>query len=171
MTKFVYLPEFARLTSPPATPTAGFNRPHYNSTLNCSMDYDAVRAKWLSTETFTFTVSRAGNIGAGISLQISGGSIPTSTSPLHLGTSNTCLVSVRVTTGDTESFVLGVSDISIGGSATAYTIAIPSGIDFADDTVNQNFTANDTIDIFISSLNGTGNINNPVVTLTFRKRA
>lgn len=170
MKRFGYIPEFPILATAPSTPTTGFNRPYYDTTLNCLMNYDESRSKWLSAESFTLCASRSGNTGAGVSLQ-SSGSVPTSTSPFHLGPRNTCLVAVSITTGNTEDFTLGVSDISTGGSATAYTLAIPSGIDYSVDNVNQNFTANDTIDIFVSAVGGSGNINNLVVLLTFRKRA
>ena len=170
MSKQAYVKEQPHLTTSPSTPATGWTKLYYHPTLDCWVYYDETRAKWLSVDSFTYIVSRTGNTGAGVSLQSAGG-VPTSTSPLHLGPRNSCLVAVAVTTGNTEDFTLGVSDISTGGSATAYTLAIPSGIDYAVDNINQNFTANDAIDVFVSALGGSGNINNLVAILTFRKRA
>jgi hypothetical protein len=169
MNKFVYLPEYTILSTPPSIPVSGYQRPYYDSSLESLMVYDATRSKWLSTETFTYLLSRTGNNGAGVSFKTSGG-VATSTSPIHLGSKNTCLVSVAVTTGATENFTLGVYDISSGGSGVTYTKSIPNGISYVDDTVNQNYNANDTIDVFISALGSSGNINNPVVVLRFKKR-
>jgi hypothetical protein len=169
VSKQAYVKETPHLTSSPSTPATGWTKHYFHPTLDCFVYYDETRAKWLSFETFTYIVSRSGNTGAGVSLQ-SGGGVPTSTSPLHLGSKNVCLVSVAVTTGATEDFTLGVSDIS-GGSGVAYTKSIPSGTKYVDDAVNQNFNANDLIDVFVSAVGGSGNINNLVTILKFKKRA
>lgn len=170
MSKQAYVKETPHLTSSPSTPATGWTKLYFNPTLDCWVYYDEARSKWLSVDSFTYIVGRSGNTGAGVSFQ-SGGGVPTSTSPLHLGPRASCLVGISVTTGNTEDFTLGVSDIAAGGSGVNYTLAIPSGISYSLDNVNQNFNGNDTIDIFVSALGGSGNINNAVVILTFRKRA
>ena len=153
--------------TPPSSPSAG--QTYFDSDYKTLMYYDAVRAKWLSIDNYMFQVSHDSNLGAGIAFDTAGG-VDTSSSPLHLGVSDTCLVGVMTSTSSIEDWTLGVTDIAPGGSGTVYTLPIPSGTLYALDNVNQNFTAGDAIQIYCAAVGTSGNIDRPAVTLIFKRR-
>ena len=155
------------LTTPPTSPVHG--QTYFDDDYDTMMYYDSVRAKWLSVESYIFTVARDGNLAAGVSLQ-SAGSLATSTTPIPVGDHNVCLVGVRTSTSGAENFTLGIRDIASGGSATSYTLAVPSGTVYSNSAVNQNFTAGDALDTYINALGGSGSVNRPSVTYILKKR-
>jgi hypothetical protein len=75
---------------------------------------------------------------------------------------------MNVTTASVEDFTLGISDVVNG--INNYTYSIPNGRYYSNHNLNDDFDANDAIDVFISSLGTSGNVNRPVVTLIFRRR-
>jgi hypothetical protein len=157
--------QFSPINTPPGAPSNG--NVYYDSDYNCLMFYDSTRSKWLSSDCYTFTVSSDNSeVGAGVSLRVS--DTPTSTSPILLGPHDVCLVGMNVTTASVEDFTLGVSDVVNG--INNYTYSIPSGRYYSNHNLNDDFDANDAIDVFISSLGTSGNVNRPVVTLIFRRR-
>ena len=157
--------QLSSINTPPGSPSAG--NIYYDSDYNCLMYYDSTRSKWLSSDCYTFTVSSDNSsIGAGVSLRV--GVTPTNSSPILLGPVDTCLVGINVTTASTEDFVLGVDDLVSG--LNTYTYNIPTGTYYSDHTLNDNFDANNAVDVFISSLGSSGNVDKPVVTLIFRRR-
>jgi hypothetical protein len=148
----------------PSSPTDG--QLYYDSSLKCLMAYDNSRSKWLSTHSIEIWVDRNGNIAAGNSLR-TGSGIPTSTTPILLE-QNMCLTGVVASTSATENFTLKVDDVS-GGSGTSSTISYASGTSYQDLTLNQNYNANDKIDVYVSA-STTGNVSDPRVKLIFKYR-
>lgn len=162
--------QFTALASPPSLAANG--DAYFDSGYKCVMYYDGTRSKWLSVETVIYTVSRDSVIGSGVSLQSNG--VALSSSPLRLGPEDMCLVGVNTSTAVPENWTLGIADVS-GGSGNILSKVIDDGsggsvIFHSDFALNQNFNLNDAIDVFISSLGTSGNINRPIVQLIFKKR-
>jgi hypothetical protein len=155
---------FSPTNTAPANPIDG--QIYYDSDLKCIMFYDASRLKWLSNDTYTFTVGSNATIAAGVSLQSSG--VATSTTPLSVGADNVCLVAIMVTTGATENFTLGVDDVKVG--TNLLNVVVPSGTLYNNKNLNQNYDAGNALDVYIKTLGSSGNINRPVVTMIFRRR-
>lgn len=151
----------------PGNPVNGMT--YFDTTLNSLMYYDATRTKWLSMDNYQITVGHNVNTNGGDYLN-SPGSVATDITPVLVGNSNVCLVAVNITTSATAAWTLGVTDVAVGGSATAYTLSVPSGTRYSLSNVNQNFNANDTVKIGVVSVVGGGNIGTPVVSLVFKKR-
>lgn len=149
----------------PSTPSEGDI--YFDSDYKCLMFYDASRSKWLSSDSYTFTLSsNDAIIAAGVSLRIS--TTPTSITPVFLGPDNTCLVGIMVSTAEAEDFTLAVNDVVVG--TNVYSYVIPSGTLYSNLTLNDDFDAGNAIDVFIGSLGSSGNINRPTVTLIYRRR-
>ena len=152
------------LSSPPLNPIDG--QIYYDSVFKCAMYYDASRSKWLSQDTYTFTVGNNAIIGASISLQSAG--VATSASPLSVGADNVCLVGIMVSTGAVENFTLGIDDVIVG--TNLLSVAVPSGRIYNNKNLNQNYDAGNALDVYIKTLGSSGNITRPVVTMIFRRR-
>lgn len=157
--------QLAALATPPSGPNDGDL--YYDTSYKCVMFYDSSRSKWLSlhVENYAFSINSA-SVAAGVSFRV--GDLPTSATPLHLGSYNTCLVGLTVTTAAAENFTLGVADTVVGSNV--YTYSIPNGRYYANYSINSNFDANNAIDVYVSALGTSGNINRPMVTLSFRRR-
>jgi hypothetical protein len=165
------LSKLALVPSPTSPVSAADGDHYYDSILKCLMYYDGTRSKWLSVESRTLQVGSNSAIGAGISL--SSGGVLTSTSPITLDT-NQCLVAISISTASTENWELTIEDVS-GGSGNSVPITIDDGMGgsvskFYKTDLNTNFNIGDTLDIYVSSLGTSGNVDKPSVQLTFKKR-
>lgn len=172
MNRFLYIPEFPILSSPPSNPTSGFNKFYYDSSIEEFVSYSPIRSKWLSEHTFPIHIARNGNLAVGTSFRTTDG-LATSTAPILLER-NCTLVGIVASTSDLEQFVLGVDDVSTGGSGN--TIAINYEATGPTTTrnlikldLNQDYNAGDELDIYVVS-SVTGNIADPRIKLLFKYR-
>ncbi len=171
MKRFGYIPEFPILATAPSTPSANFVKHYYDSTIGCLVGYDSTRSKWLSDLTLTIELNRNGVILAGSSLR-TGEGLPTSTTPILIER-NICLTGVAISTSALEQFVMRVDDV---GSGSGNTLAInyqatgpTTTRNFVKLDLNQNYNANDTLDIYVLS-SSSGGISDPRVRLFYRYR-
>lgn len=143
----------------------------YDASLECIIQYDTTRSKWLSDLIVPIDLGRSGTLGVGTSFRYTPDT-PTSSVPLLLER-DMCLVGIVASTSALEQYVIRVDDVSGGSGATLainYEAAGPvSTKNFTKLDLNQNYNANDRLDVYVLS-SATGNISNPRIRLLFRYR-
>lgn len=144
----------------------------FDSSINGIVYYDTARSKWLSDAILVIEVCRNGNLGVGTSFR-TGEGLPTSVTPVLLER-NCTLVGVAASTSAAERFTMRVDDVSTGGSGSTLAINYEapgpaSTTRFIRNNLNQDYNANDQLDIYVLS-SFTGAISNPRVRLLFRYR-